>query len=146
MSAAEGGVRGIRRDVVGRPDLAGLAPVTAPGSGRPSPLLRGSIVRLDLSPTRGREQTGRRPALVVASRGYLDAVTTLVIAVPITTVDHNWPNHVALRGRTGLTRPGWAMTEQPRTVSRDRIERVLGLADGATLADVDLYLRDALGL
>lgn len=111
-----------------------------------TPLVRGSIVRVDLSPTRGREQAGRRPALVVASRGYLETVTTLVIVLPITSVARGWPNHVPLRGRTGLPRSSWAMTEQPRTVSRDRIEQVLGLADDATLAEVDVYLRDALGL
>lgn len=109
-------------------------------------LVRGSIVRLDLSPVRGREQAGLRPGLVIASRGYLESVTTLVIILPVTSVDRGWPNHVRLRGRTGLSRPSWAMTEQPRAVSRDRIEQVLGVADDATLAEVDVYLRDALGL
>lgn len=108
--------------------------------------MRGSVVWLDLSPARGREQQGRRPALVVSSRGYVATVTTLVAVLPVTTVDRGWPNHVALRGRPGLARPSWAMTEQVRTVSRDRIDRVVGVVDDATLADVEVYLRDALGL
>lgn len=87
-----------------------------------------------------------RPGLVVASRGYLETMTSLVIVLPVTSVDRGWPNHVLLRGATGLSRPGWAMTEQPRTVSRERVTRTLGLADDETLEEVDLYLRDAFGL
>jgi hypothetical protein len=38
------------------------------------------------------------------------------------------------------------MTEQVRTLSRDRVVDVVGLVDDATLRDVDVYLRDFLGL
>lgn len=110
------------------------------------PLARGAVVWADLSPTRGREQSGRRPVIVVASDAYLETVTTLALVVPVTTTDRAWPNHVALRGRPGLGRPSWAMTEQLRTVARDRIVDVVGLVDDATLAEIDTYLRDFLGL
>ncbi|WP_024286149.1 type II toxin-antitoxin system PemK/MazF family toxin [Cellulomonas sp. KRMCY2] len=109
-------------------------------------LWRGSVAWAGLSPTRGREQTGRRPVLVVASEGYLDAVTSLVVVLPVTMVGRGWPNHVALRGAHGLDRPSWAMTEQVRTIARDRLVGVAGLVDDATLADIDVYLRDFLGL
>lgn len=111
-----------------------------------SDLLRGSVAWADLAPTRGREQSGRRPALVVASSGYLSVVTTLAIVLPVTTVDRGRPNHVPLHGRTGLGRPSWAMTEQPRTITRDRLGEVVGLVDDETLRDVDVWLRDFLGL
>ncbi|NMR20222.1 type II toxin-antitoxin system PemK/MazF family toxin [Cellulomonas fimi] len=101
---------------------------------------------LDLDPTRGREQAGFRPALVVASRQYVETVTRLVVVLPVTTTDRGWPNHVLLRGRPGLDRPSWAMTEQVRTVARDRLVEVVGLVDDATLRDVDVYLKDFLGL
>ena len=109
-------------------------------------LSRGSVAWADLSPTRGREQAGKRPVLAVASRGYLTTVTTLVVVLPVTTVDRGWPNHVPLRGAHGLDRASWAMTEQLRTIARDRISDVVGLVDDATLSDVDVYLRDVLGL
>ena len=110
------------------------------------PLSRGSVAWADLSPTRGREQAGERPVLVVASRGYLTTVTTLVVVLPVTTVDRGWPNHVPLCGAHGLDRPSWAMTELLRTIARDRIRDVIGLVDDATLSDVDVYLRDFLDL
>src|SRR6478609_5761402 len=60
-------------------------------------------------------------AEAVASAGYLDAVTPLAIVLPITTTDRGWPNHVVVDGPSGLDRPSWIMTEQPRTLSRDRL-------------------------
>ena len=61
-------------------------------------------------------------------------------------MDRGWPNHVPLRGAHGLDRPSWAMTEQFRTIARDRIRDVVGLVDDTTLSDVDVYLRDFLDL
>lgn len=115
---------------------------------------RGSVVWATLDPVSGRDspasgrgpQGGRRPAVVVASQGYLDAVTTLLIVVPVTTVDRGWPNQVPLRGDTGLERTSWAMTEQPRTIDRARLRAVAGGVDAATLTEIDVWLRDFLGV
>ncbi len=109
-------------------------------------LWRGSVVWADLAPTRGREQSGRRPVLVAASEEYLATVTTLVIVVPVTTSTRGWPNHMPLRGRTGLGRSSWAITEQIRTIARERLHQVAGSVDGATLREIDVWLRDFLGL
>jgi mRNA interferase MazF len=110
-------------------------------------LRRGAVAWVDLDPTRGREQRGTRPALVVASDEYLASVRGLVIVVPITSVDRGWPHHVPVRGRRlGLTRPSFAMTEQPRTISIERAQRQTGLADDATMAEVDQWLADFIGL
>ncbi|QCB95083.1 type II toxin-antitoxin system PemK/MazF family toxin [Cellulomonas shaoxiangyii] len=100
----------------------------------------------DLTPGRGREQDGHRPVLVVSSRQYLETVTTVLVVLPVTSTDRGWSNHVPLRGATGLGRPSWAMTEQPRTIARERLSRVVGVVDDATLRDVDGWLRDLLGL
>lgn len=108
---------------------------------------RGDIVWTDLDPARGHEQRGARPALVVASDSYLAAVRELTIVLPITSVDRGWPHHVLIGGlRTGLTRRSFAMTEQPRTISTGRVSRTAGSADDATMAEVDLWLRDFVGL
>jgi len=112
----------------------------------PLALRRGDVAWAELSPTRGREQAGRRPVLVVASSGYLRTVTTLVVVLPVTTTDRSWSNHVPLRGATGLGRPSWAMTEQVRTIARDRIVAPAGAVDVATLAEVDEWLRAMLAL
>ncbi len=109
-------------------------------------LAPGTVVWATLEPVRGREQGGHRPVLVVASAGYLDAVTTLVIVLPITTIDRGWPNHVALSGASPLSRPSWVMTEQPRTLSRDRITGVAGTVSSTCLDEVRRWLGDFLDL
>ncbi|MGC3994172.1 MAG: type II toxin-antitoxin system PemK/MazF family toxin [Propionicimonas sp.] len=112
-----------------------------------SELRRGSVVWAELDPARGLEQAGRRPVLVVASDLYLEQADTLAIVVPATTTDRGWPNHVPLRGEDlHLPQPTFAMTEQPRTVSRDRLGGRIGVVDAATMRDVDRWLRDFLGL
>ncbi|GLI28303.1 hypothetical protein ARHIZOSPH14_25450 [Agromyces rhizosphaerae] len=109
-------------------------------------LAPGVIAWASLEPVRGREQGGHRPVLVVASAGYLDAVTTLAIVLPITTTDRGWPNHVRVDGPSGLDRPSWVMTEQPRTLSRDRLTSVGGQVSPETLAAVRMWLGDFLDL
>lgn len=84
--------------------------------------------------------------LVVSSVGYLDAVTMLVVALPITTVDRGWPNHIRVDGSHGLDRPSWIMTEQPRTLSRDRLTKVSGLVSDDCLRAVRVWLGDFLDL
>lgn len=108
---------------------------------------RGDIVWADFSRTRGREQAGQRPAVIVASNDYLESVPNLVIAVPVTTVDRGWPHHVRLGGAAmKLHKPSWALTEQPRTISRDRLARTAGGVDAECLAEIDRWLRDFFGL
>lgn len=104
----------------------------------------GTIAWAHLDPVLGREQGGRRPVMIVASAGYLAAVTTLVIVLPITTTDRGWPNHIPVTGESGLHEPSWIMTEQPRTLSRDRIAGVAGTADAECLAQTRTWLADFL--
>ena len=130
-----------------------MAPRLPSGNGRSGQALNASdelapgvIAWASLDPIRGREQGGHRPVLVVASAGYLDAVTTLVLVVPITTVDRGWPNHVRIDEDSPLDRPSWAMTEQIRTLSRDRITSASGVVTEECLAAVRVWLADFLDL
>jgi mRNA interferase MazF len=108
-------------------------------------LAPGEVVWVTPDPTIGREQGGRRPALVIAGNDYLATVDTLAIVVPITTVDRNWPNHIPIVG-TDLPERSWAMTEQVRTISRERIVTRAGSTDVATLREVRDWVRDFLDL
>ena len=107
-------------------------------------LTPGDVVWATLDPTLGREQGGRRPVVVVASTLYLDVVDTLAIVVPVTSRDRGWPNHIRLTGPTGLDQPSWALTEQPRTITRSRLDAAAGSIDDACLEAIRVYLRDFL--
>lgn len=109
-------------------------------AGRPH-LLEGAVAWVDLGRTRGREQAGHRPAVVVSAPDYLMTVSDLVAVVPVTTTDRGWPNHVPLTGPHGLTQPSWAMAEQVRTIDRSRVTGISGGVDEPTLATVRRFLR-----
>lgn len=101
----------------------------------------GDIVWVVRDPTIGREQSGRRPAVVVSSWGHLSIADTLVMVVPVTSVDRGWSNHILLRGDV-LERSSWAMTEQVRTISRARVVGRAGRVDPATLVDIRQWVID----
>ncbi len=109
-------------------------------------LAPGTVAWAALEPVQGREQGGHRPVLVVASTGYLDAVTSLAIALPISTTDRGWPNHIRVDGPSGLRRPSWIMTEQPRTLSRGRLTGIAGEVSAECLREVRTWLADFLDL
>jgi mRNA interferase MazF len=56
---------------------------------------RGDIVWLDFAPQAGREQSGRRPGLVLTPRSYNER-THLAILCPITSHEKGYPFEVAL--------------------------------------------------
>lgn len=56
---------------------------------------RGEIVWLDFTPQAGREQAGRRPALVLTTRSY-NQRTHLAIMCPITSHEKGYPFEVVL--------------------------------------------------
>lgn len=105
------------------------------------------VVWAELDPVREREQSGRRLALVIASDLYLEQTHTLAIIVPCTTRDRGWPNHVKLSGQNlNLPSDTYAMTEQPRTVTRERLFEVAGMIDIDVMREVDVWLRDFIAL
>jgi mRNA interferase MazF len=111
------------------------------------PLSPGAVAWVQLDPTRGREQAGTRPAVVLSSDGYLKAVPDLAIVVPVTTRDRGWPHHIQLSGpELSLPRASFAMTEQPRTISRHRISGSAGNVDEPTMAAIIRWIKDFLAL
>lgn len=110
-------------------------------------LQRGDVIWAAPDPAIGREQLGRRPAVIVASDRYIERVRALIVILPITTRDRGWPTHVRLRGADlNLSLPSFAMTEQIRSIDRARIETRAGRVDEATLVDIDAWLSEHLGL
>jgi mRNA interferase MazF len=76
----------------------------------------------NLSPTRGHEQTGQRPVLVVSSDAFNQSPAGLVIAIPFTTRNRGLPIHVEVRPPDGgLHDVSFAMCEQLRALAADRL-------------------------
>ena len=56
---------------------------------------QGDIVFLDLNPTKGHEQSGSRPAIVISNNTY-NVNTKMIIVCPITSNDKYFPTHYLL--------------------------------------------------
>ena len=108
---------------------------------------RGEVWQIDLDPTRGHEQSGRRPALVVSTDRFNHGPAGVVVVVPITSVFKGIPLHVAVEPpEGGLSRRSWIKPEDVRSVSAERLSSRLGAVSEQTLATVGARLRVLLDL
>jgi mRNA interferase MazF len=108
---------------------------------------RGEIWDADLNPTVGREQAGRRPVLVVSDDALNSSPRGLVVVIPITGTSRGLPTHIPVTPpEGGLAKPSVMMTEQIRSISKDRLRRRYGVVTKATMRQVDEVLRIVLSL
>lgn len=91
-------------------------------------LKMGDVVIMDFSPTKGHEQKGYRPALVV-SDAALQARTGMVWLVPVTSASDKFPTHFKLETKQGNV-TGTVLCEHIRAV--DPSSRNPKLVDEAT--------------
>jgi len=56
---------------------------------------QGDIIKLDLDPTKGHEQKGFRPVLVVSNEEF-NTKTNLILICPISSTNNGFPMHVKL--------------------------------------------------
>lgn len=112
----------------------------------PAPL-RGEIWLLDFDPTRGHEQAGTRPALVISVDRFNAGLANLVIVCPLSSKNRNIRSHVEVEPpEGGLATTSYILTEHIRSVSRDRLVRRLGALSAERLEAVETRLRILTGL
>jgi mRNA interferase MazF len=108
-------------------------------------ILRGEIRWADLDPTRGREQAGRRPVLILSHDVFNERSGT-VIAVAVTSQHQRagFPLTLELSAR-GLPKRSWVKVSQIRTLSVERIGRRIGRAAPEEVARVVEGLNEIIG-
>jgi mRNA interferase MazF len=108
---------------------------------------RGEVWLVDLNPTRGHEQRGRRPALIVSTDQFNTGPVGLVVVVPMTTRERNVPLHVRVEAPEGGVREtSFAKCEDVRSISTERLEARWGAVSPQTMAVVADRLRILLDL
>ena len=106
----------------------------------PSPA-RGQIWLADFGSPTGREQAGRRPALVVSTDRHNRGPAPVVFVVPITS-HRGIPTHVPIDAREGgLDRHSVAMCDNLRALDKRRLLGPLGNVSPVALAAVSRRLR-----
>ncbi len=104
--------------------------------------LRGEIWLVTLDPTIGREQAGRRPALVVSDDLFNQSHAELVVVLPITSKSKGIRSHVPVSPpEGGLSVQSYIKCEDVRSVSIQRLERRLEKVTAGTLKEVENRLR-----
>lgn len=108
---------------------------------------RGEIWLVSLDPTKGREQAGMRPALIVSVDMFNHGAAELVVAIPITSRAKGIPLHVEIAPpEGGLTLTSYIKCEDVRSISTARLVRRLGIVSPQTIDLVEDRLRILLGL
>lgn len=108
---------------------------------------RGEIWLVDLNPTRGHEQAGKRPALVISVDLFNAGPAGLVVVLPITTKDKKIPLHVRINPPEGGVREtSFIKCEDIRSVSTERLLARLGEVSQDTISEVEDKVKILLGL
>ena len=102
-----------------------------------------------LDPTKGSEQAGTRPVIIV-SRDAINHNSSVVVCVPVTDLANCtkiYPSQILLKaGCGGLKVDSVAMGEQVRAITIDRLTTRLGTLDRRSLSELSKRLKIALDL
>lgn len=118
------------------------------GGGVRVSVARGAVVLVELDPTVGHEQRGTRPCVAVSDPAVnADQRFPLIAVVPVTGAPGEGALYPSLLpGKSGLTKPSYALVDQLRSIDKRRIRRVFGRIAKAELAALDQGLALFLGL
>ncbi len=101
------------------------------------PSRQGDVWEARLEPVVGHEQGGTRPVLVVSVDQISSGRGEMCIVVPFTRTDRDTPLHVRVDPpEGGLTAVSFALTENVRSISRERLAKRFGSVRDATLEQV----------
>ena len=108
-------------------------------------VLRGDIRRADLGHTRGHEQAGNRPVVVLSADVFNERTGTAIV-VPLTSREPpaGFPLSLEIRA-AGLPKPSWALLGQIRTFSTERLGRRLARVSEEDLARLVEGLTEIVG-
>lgn len=110
---------------------------------------RGSIYFVNLNPTRGREQAGRRPVLVISvdSINRQPLVVTVVVGTDAAKIPLDYPTNVRVTAReSGLPKDTVFFCLQVRSLDPGRFGPPAGALSEALMAEVEQALSLVLGL
>jgi mRNA interferase MazF len=103
---------------------------------------RGEIWLVDFGDPVGREQSGRRPAVVISADPLNESGAGVVIIVPTTTTRRDVPSHVEVEpGSSGLDHVSYAKCEDVKSISEQRLIARLGTVTDEITFEIGRALR-----
>jgi mRNA interferase MazF len=109
--------------------------------------LRGEVWLGDLGPTRGHEESGKRPLLIFSVDSFNTGPAGLVVVLPLTSRLRGVPAHILVNPpEGGLRRPSVVLCDAIRSVTKDCLIDRWGDVTPTTMAKVEDTVRLLLGL
>jgi mRNA interferase MazF len=112
------------------------------------PTFQWAVMEASLDPVAGAEQKGTRPILIVSNEEFNQAMPNVTILPLTSTQRHLYPSEVLLaEGKAGQPMGSIIMAHQIRTISKQRLGRLLGyLNDLQIQHDVHEAIKEHLGI
>jgi mRNA interferase MazF len=108
---------------------------------------RSEVWLVDFGDPVGREQSGRRPAVVVSADSLNESRAGVVVVVPITTAYRGLPSHIEIdQGSSGLDDVSYAKCEDVKSISEERLIGRLGSVGDEVMFQAARALRFLLDL
>ncbi|UQS82854.1 type II toxin-antitoxin system PemK/MazF family toxin [Bombilactobacillus folatiphilus] len=103
---------------------------------------RGDVFFADLSPVVGSEQGGMRPVLVVQNNvGNKYSPTIIIVAITGRIDKPKMPTHVGITRKDGFSKDSVILTEQIRTIDKQRLKEKVTTLSAQKMLLVDKALR-----
>jgi mRNA interferase MazF len=98
--------------------------------------LQWAVMQANLNPAIGTEQKGTRPVLIVSNEDYNQTVPNVTV-LPLTSTQRRlYPSEILLpEGKAGQPLESIVMAHQIRTISKQRLARLIGYLDDTQLRD-----------
>ncbi len=109
---------------------------------------RGDMFWVNLDPTKGSEQAGRRPILIIQNDvGNEYAPTTIIAPLTTTRFSKEYPTNIFLpKGTAGLKSDSTVLLSQIRVIDKNRLESKIGHLSEKHMDRVDEVVKVSLGL
>lgn len=106
---------------------------------------QGEIWNVNFNPTRGSEQSGFRPALVI-SGNMMNTYLKVIIVCPLTTKVRPFKGNLVLspNADNGLKQQSEVLTFHMRSIAKERFVERLGKVDQKDVEEVKVSLNDLL--
>lgn len=99
----------------------------------------GDVVWINFNPTRGSEQKGKRPAIVVSPKSY-NSASSLALLCPITSQTKGYPFEVSVKVKSVS---GVVLADQVRNIDwKERKIKYIGRVDLNTKAEISEKIKE----
>ena len=108
-------------------------------------MLQGEIWYANLSPTKGSEQAGFRPVLII-SGNLMNKYLPIVICCPLTSKIKNYKGNIILQPNKDnkLTKASEILTFDIRSIAKERLVKKTGNISKEEVAQLKIYLNELL--